>query len=91
MALAEIVKDPGATRDYQIDWTQDLASGDTIATATWTVDAGVTKVSESNSTTVATVRVSGGTAGTRYTLKCTATMASGQIDVRRLILVVQEL
>jgi len=65
-------KAQGATLDYSIP----LANGDTIASAAWTV-TGATKVSESFSTTAASVRVSGGTVGTPAKLVCHIVGASG--------------
>ena len=65
-------KPQGATLDYSIA----LANGDTIASAAWTV-TGATKVSESFSTTAASVRVSGGTVGTPAKLVCHIVGASG--------------
>ena len=65
-------KAQGATLDYSIP----LANGDTIASAVWTV-TGATKVSESSSTTAASVRVSGGTVGTPAKLVCHIVGASG--------------
>ena len=65
-------KAQGATLDYSIA----LANGDTIASAAWTV-TGATKVSESSSTTAASVRVSGGSVGTVAKLVCHIVGASG--------------
>ena len=65
-------KAQGATLDYQVP----LANGDTIASAAWTV-TGATKVSETSSTTAASVRVSGGTVGTPAKLVCHIVGASG--------------
>lgn len=65
-------KAQGATLDYSIA----LANGDTIASAAWTV-TGATKVSESFSTTAASVRVSGGSVGTPAELVCHIVGASG--------------
>ena len=65
-------KAQGATLDYSIA----LDNGDTIASAAWTV-TGATKVSESFSTTAASVRVSGGTVGTPAKLVCHIVGASG--------------
>ncbi len=58
-------KDPDAVLDYSIDWTTWLA-GDTLATSVWTVPAGITKDSETNTTSKSTVWLSGGTAGEVY-------------------------
>ena len=65
-------KAQGATLDYSIA----LANGDTIASAAWTV-TGATKVSETYSTTAASVRVSGGSVGTVAKLVCHIVGASG--------------
>ena len=75
------VKVATAILDYRLDWSAWLPSLDTISSATWTV-TGATKVSESNTTTTASVRVSGGSAGSAATAKCTITTASGLIEVR---------
>lgn len=70
------IKDPDAVLDYQIDWSSWLATGETIATSTWTVSTGITKDSDSNDTTSATIWLSGGTAGTSYT--CTNQIVTNQ-------------
>ena len=76
-------KAQGATLDYSIA----LANGDTIASAAWTV-TGATKVSESFSTTAASVRVSGGTVGTPAKLVCHIVGASGLEYERTIELVI---
>lgn len=97
MAVATHVKDPSAKLDYALNWTTYLtdpesgALADTISSATWTVPAGLTKVSESNTTTTTTVRISGGTAGTSYEITCHIVLASGQEDERSIAIAVQEL
>jgi hypothetical protein len=60
-------KDPQAVLDFKVDWSDWLAVGETISTSTFSVSSGITKDSESNTTTVGTVWLSGGTAGTTYT------------------------
>lgn len=66
MALSWGKKDPDSVLDYSVDWSNWLPTGDTIATSTWTIPAGLTKDSQSATTTVAVVWLSGGTAGTDY-------------------------
>lgn len=66
-------------RAFAIDWTTALSNAyngaaDTIATSVWQADSGITVVSNSNTTTRAIVRLSGGTAGTTYTLENTITL-----------------
>ena len=63
-------KDPNEVLDYTVDWqganNPVLETAETITTATWTVPSGLTKDSESNTNTTATVVLSGGTAGETY-------------------------
>ena len=51
--------------DYAVDWSAWLGV-DTIATSTWSVASGLTVNSESETTTLATVWLSGGTNNTIY-------------------------
>ena len=70
-------KDPNAILDYSIDWS-DWLDTDEISTSTWTVPAGITKTDESNTTTIATIWLSGGTAGTTYSLLNRITTTGGR-------------
>jgi hypothetical protein len=70
-------KDPNDVLDYTIDWSKFLGS-DTIATSIWIVPAGITKNSNSNTTTLATVWLSGGTAGETYQVTNRITTAGGR-------------
>ena len=60
-----VLQDPSDNLDYTFDWTDWLA-GDTIVTSSWVVTAGLTEGANVNTTTSATVWLSGGTAGTSY-------------------------
>ena len=63
------VKDPQSVLDYKVDWSTWLASTspeDTISTSTWTVESGITKDTDSSTSTTATIWLSGGTAGSTY-------------------------
>ena len=84
-----VVKDPQATLDYRFDWAAWLTT-DTIATVTWTVPTGITQTAITNTTTTATIWLSGGTVGTRYTVVCRITTAAGRIDERSLVVSVQQ-
>ena len=75
-------KVPLAIRDYTVDWSAS-ATGDAIASVAWSVPAGLTNVATSNTSTTATIRLSGGTAGQVYVVVCTVTHASGQVNRRR--------
>lgn len=74
-------KDPNATLDYGINWAEWLGA-DTIATVAWTVPAGLTQTAATNTTTSATIWLSGGTVGTRYAVACRITTTAGRIDDR---------
>ena len=82
-------KDPDAVLDYVIDWSAWLGV-DTISTSTWTVAAGITKVVDTKTTTTATIWLSGGTAGTSYTVADKIVTAGGRTDERTLTIVVEQ-
>jgi hypothetical protein len=64
------------------------AEADTIVTSTWVVPVGLTLSSSSHDTTSTTVWLSGGTAGTRYTLINRIVTAGGRTVERSLEIVV---
>lgn len=66
MNIATYTKENPAVTDFQIDWTVWL-EGRTITSSSWSVSpSGITTVADSNTTTVATIRLSGGTWGETY-------------------------
>lgn len=73
------IKDPDATKDYQINWNTWL-NGDTISTSEWDVPDGIKKENDTNNTTTATIWVSGGTAGEMYKLVNTIVTAGGRTE-----------
>lgn len=90
MAAQSIVpKDPSDVLDYTISWLNWL-NGENISAATFTVEAGLTKGAETNTTTTASVRLSGGTAGNQYTVTCQITTNTGQIAQRSFEVAVEE-
>lgn len=82
-------KDPDAVLDYVVNWATWL-DGDTISTSAFTVPAGITKDSESNTTTTATVWLSGGTAGTWYAILNRITTAAGRTNDQTIYVQVKE-
>jgi hypothetical protein len=82
--LRTIDKDPAAVLDYSQDWSAWLTDmTDTITGApVWTVGTGLTKDSQSNTTTSASAFISGGTAGQKYPVACKITTAGGRVDER---------
>ena len=82
-------KDPDAVIDYTIKWSKYLAT-DTISTSSWILDDGITKDSDTNDTTSATIWLSGGTAKTNYTVTNRIVTAAGITDDRSIIIRVME-
>ena len=98
-----IKKDPQAELSYGISWANWIPASDSISTAEWTLPAGITSLAESLNTvpmvidgethaigTVALIKLSGGTAGTDYTLACRVTLASGEVDERSIVIACRE-
>lgn len=76
------IKDPSAVLDYAFDWSDWLASGETISSVVVTVPTGITKDSNTNTTTVVTVWLSGGTDETEYAVACKIVTSAGRTDER---------
>lgn len=91
--MREYVKDPSAVKDYVVDWGPWLtaAGSDTISSSTFSVDAGITIDSDTNTTTTGTVWLSGGTAGERYTVTHEIVTAGGRTDQRSFVVRVENL
>lgn len=83
------LKDPDAVLDYQINWSTWL-DDDTISSSSWVIPSGITKDSDTNTTTTATAWLSGGTAGARYTVTNRIVTAGGRTDDRSLHITVIE-
>lgn len=81
----QVTKDPDAVLDYSVDWETWLPSGDTLSASDWAVsgpDSDLVVDSDANSTTAATVWLSGGTLGVTYTVTNRITTAEGRTDDR---------
>src|ERR1700712_2848064 len=101
MAIPELgsPKDPAAIRDYECDWTKDLATGETLVTSTWTInpaDFGTNPLVVVNSNIDATGKLAqvffgGGDPGNFYeVINEVTTTANPTADRQRFILFVQE-
>ena len=86
----EYCKNPGETLDYTIDWSEWLTGAETISTSTWAVDTGITTSSPTNSTTITTVWLSGGTLNNIYTVKNTIATSAARTAVRTFYVKVTE-
>jgi hypothetical protein len=92
MAYPSFDKDPHEVLDYQIDWSEwlDGDTPDTIDTSTWHVPDGITMDTDANTTTTATIWLSGGTAGEVYTVTNHITTAGGRTGERSINIKVKE-
>lgn len=77
-------KDPDAVLDYKFDWSTWLDT-DTISSYTITA-SGVTVDSDSNTDTVVTVWLSGGTEGDFASVACRIVTAGSRTDERTAII-----
>jgi hypothetical protein len=64
-ALVWPTKDPDEILDCKLDWSARL-DGDTINTSTWIVPTGITKTSDTKTTSTTTIWLQGGTLGQTY-------------------------
>lgn len=89
---SRFTKDPAAVLDYKFDWSSWLASGETISTRTVTPATGITVDSSSitDTNTSVTVWLSGGTAGTEYTVACKIVTSAARTDERTLTIQVED-
>lgn len=96
---AFIEKHPDANIQYAVDWTDYLNSGDTINTATATIetitgDASPLALPTDASTdvvvsgAVVNVRLNGGTSGNEYNVDVRINTVNGDADVRRFRIII---
>lgn len=84
-------KRPGEVVDYDFDFTDQLAIGDTVASATVSVlPSGLTLNTKVVATPIVKQWVAGGTAGVRYQLKCEAVTAGGRTHVEYMVIPVAD-
>lgn len=88
--MTTFTKDPSAVLDYAFDWSDWLATGETISSHVITVDTGLTKDSDSEALGVVTVWLSGGTAGKNYKVACLIETSAGRTDERTIWIKVVE-
>lgn len=86
--------DPDAKLDYSVDWSDWLATGETIASSTWVPsDADVLQLTddtESSGIATAWVQMSDPVSGTRYRITNRITTSNGRIDDRTIILLAED-
>lgn len=74
-------KDPSEILDYSVDWGQWLGD-DTILSSSWVLPSGIANNGDVYSSTTATIWLSGGTAGTTYSIQNLITTTTGRTTKR---------
>lgn len=90
--MSSYVHDPNAVLDYRMSWAKWLEEAETISTSTWIVPEGIVQATPapSNTTTDATIWLSGGTVGQEYRVTNRITTSLGRADDRSITIHVQE-
>lgn len=84
MSVKTYLKDPDAVLDYGFNWSDWLATDETISTSSWTVPDGITEGSDSKTTIKTSVWLSGGTAGETYEITNEIVTSASRTDERTL-------
>jgi hypothetical protein len=81
MTVGRFVKDPGAVKDYSLDWS-DYLDGDVIVSSSTTRPSGIQVLTSSFTNTSTTVWVAGGSAQKAYDFKTRIRTAASVADLR---------
>ena len=88
--MQRFLKDPSAVLDYTWDWSDWLATAETISSHTVTAGSGLTKDSDSATTTAVTAWLSGGTLNRTYAVVCQVVTSASRTDERTLFITVRD-
>jgi hypothetical protein len=92
--MATYLKDPGASLDYTVDWGAGYLGTATLTASTWTVlpvePGGLVVSAQAQSTTRASVTLSGGVPGHFYRLANQVVMSDGKADERSIHIRVEQ-
>lgn len=83
-----MLHNPADSGNYTAEWEDAIPTGGAMSSVVHTVPTGLVKVSEGVDGTTATVRISGGSHGRTYQVMAAATMSTGEIINRPLVLTV---
>lgn len=75
-------KDPDEIKDYEHDWANRLATGETITTVTWTLSNGLTSVNATNTDTTTTIMLGDGDLGSTALVRCTIVTNQGRTLIK---------
>jgi hypothetical protein len=105
MSLQWPPKDKDETLDYSLDWSRALEGGETIVSVAWfLVDdlnqkvpllpgstvSSLTNVTQTNTSTVATIYLSQGQDNRQYKLYCTITTSQSRVKERTVTIKIRE-
>jgi hypothetical protein len=68
--------------DYPLDWSDVLEDGETIVSAEWMAETGITAALPAIADHITTIWLSGGTLAATYAIACLVTTSSGRKDER---------
>lgn len=83
-------KDPDGVLDFAFDWDTWAAVAETISSYTIDADSGITVDSDSESSNVITVWLSGGVAGQTYAVRCEIVTNQSRTDERTMLVKVAQ-
>ncbi len=85
-------KDPNDIATYSVDWAAAIGAGDSLASCEWAAaPVGLTLAAPQVDGTVASITISGGTAGEVYAVRARAILASGQqLDQSQILAVLEQ-
>ncbi len=63
---------------FTADFTDDLTTGETVSSAAWTIDAALTSLNTSTTTTSASIKLTGGVSGNKYEVSVQVTTSLPQ-------------
>lgn len=84
------IKDPDAVLDYAFDWSDWLATSETISTYTLTVPSGITLDSDSRVGGAVVCWFSGGAEGNVYSIVCHIVTDAQREDDRTMFIRIQQ-
>lgn len=87
---SDFVKDPDATLDWVINWSDWLESTEIITASTYIVGTGLTKTLDEFEDKYTTVWLAGGTAGQPYRVTNRVTTSAGRTDERSITIRVKD-
>jgi hypothetical protein len=83
------IKDPDSVLDYTVNW-EDWLDSDTLSASSWTTPAGLTKDSDAFGDSAATVWLSSGSVGERYSIVNHITTDAGRQEDQTLVIICKQ-